>query len=90
MVYPFLTLEDETEIVHSEMKPDGRVKVYIEKPDEKDCFHHATIFLPGYTVEEVHGFSQDEMARYIQIIQDTAHLIMEFSQTGGFESVSGL
>ena len=23
MMYPFLTLTDETEIVHSEMKPDG-------------------------------------------------------------------
>ena len=34
MMYPFMTLNDDTEIVHSEMKPDGRVKVYIERPDE--------------------------------------------------------
>ena len=27
-----MTLEDGTEIVHSEMKEDGSVKVYIEKP----------------------------------------------------------
>ena len=46
MMYPFMTLNDETEIVHSEMKMDGRVKVYIEKPDEKDGFHHATCWLP--------------------------------------------
>ena len=46
-MYPFLTLDDETEIVHSQMLPDGKVKVYIEKPDEKDCFHHATCYLPG-------------------------------------------
>ena len=38
MMYPFMTLNDETEIVHSEMLKDGKVKVYIEKPDEKDCF----------------------------------------------------
>ena len=37
MMYPFLTLDDGTEIVHSERKPDGRVKVYVEKPDEKIC-----------------------------------------------------
>ena len=37
MMYPFMTLNDDTEIVHSEMKPDGKVKVYIETPDEK-CF----------------------------------------------------
>lgn len=31
MVYPYATLSDTTEVVHSEMKPDGKVKVYIEK-----------------------------------------------------------
>ena len=46
MMYPFLTLDDQTEIVHSEMKPDGRVKVYVEKPDEKDFFHNAVCWLP--------------------------------------------
>ena len=39
MMYPFMTLEDNTEIVHSEMKENGEVKVYIETPDEKDGFH---------------------------------------------------
>ena len=45
MMYPFMTLNDETEIVHSEMI-DGIVKVYIETPDEKLCFKHATCYLP--------------------------------------------
>ena len=39
MMYPYLTLNDDTEITHSEVRPDGRVKVYIETPDEKDGFH---------------------------------------------------
>lgn len=88
MMYPFLTLDDETEIVHSEMLPDGKVKVYIEKPDEKDCFHHATCYLPDYRVEDVEGFSETEMEHYLKIIQDTAHLILEFSTCGGFENAS--
>ena len=37
MMYPLITLDDGTEIVHSEMKPEGKVKVYLEKPDENDC-----------------------------------------------------
>lgn len=49
MMYPFLTLDDRTEIVHSEMNPDGRVKVYMERPDEKDGFHYAACYLPDYT-----------------------------------------
>ena len=43
MMYPFMTLPDNTEIVHSEMK-EGKVKVYIETPDEKLGFKHATCF----------------------------------------------
>lgn len=51
MMYPFLTLDDGTEIVHSEMLPEGRVKVYMERPDEELGFLHATCFLPGYEWE---------------------------------------
>ena len=56
MMYPFMTLNDGTEIVHSDMLADGRVKVYIEKPDDRDCFHN---------------------------------LIIEFSQTRGFDYAAG-
>ena len=90
MMYPFMTLPDETEIVHSQMLEDGRVKVYIEKPDEKDCFHHATCYLPEYTWEDIFGFSDEEMAYYKELVESTAHLIIEFSQTVGFENASGL
>lgn len=89
MMYPFLTLDDEAEIVHSEMKPDGQVKVYVEKPDAKDCFHHATCWLPTYRWEEIKGFSAEELARYDEVIRSTAHLILQFSKEGGFEHASG-
>ena len=90
MMYPFLTLDDDTEITHSEMRPDGTVKVYIEKPDEKDCFHHATCYLPGYIWSDIYGFSHDEMERYLEIVRSVAHLILEFSQEGGFDCAAGL
>lgn len=50
MMYPFMTLNDDTEITHSEMKSDGRVKVYIETPDLKDGFHHAACYLPDFNI----------------------------------------
>lgn len=90
MVYPFMTLNDETGIVHSEMFSDGRVKVYIERPDEKDCFHHATCFLPEYKWEDIYGFTENEIAKYQEIIESTGHLIMEFAQEGGFDNASFL
>ncbi|MCC8150573.1 MAG: hypothetical protein LIO96_03720 [Lachnospiraceae bacterium] len=89
MMYPFMTLNDETEIVHSDMQTDGRVKVYIEKPDEKFCFRHATCWLPSYDWEDVEGFSKTDIENYQEIIRSTAHLIMEFAQKGGFENASG-
>ena len=89
MKYPFMTLDDETEIVHSEMKSDGSVEVYIEKPDEKDCFHNMTIILPQYRIENIVGFSEDEVEHYKDIVRSTAHLILEFSQVGGLDNASG-
>ena len=73
MMYPFMTLDDDTEIVHSEMLPDGRVKVYIEKPDTKDCFHSAVCYLPDYTWEQISGFSPAEIDRYQKFLETTAH-----------------
>ena len=90
MMYPFLQIDGDTEIVHSEMQPNGQVKVYIEKPDAKDGFHHATCFLPGYQWEDISGFSQKEIAGFQEVLESTAHLILEFSQQGGFEHASGL
>lgn len=79
MMYQFMTLDDKTEIVHSEMLKDGTVKVYIEKPDEKDCFHYATCYLPDYRWEDIYGFSDDEINKYLDVLKSTAHLILEFS-----------
>ena len=87
-MYPFLTLNDETEIVHSEMKEDGSVKVYMERPDEKLCFKHATCYLPAYTWEDIVGFTQDEIAYFQEVIESTAHLILRFAQGGGVENAA--
>ena len=90
MMYPFMTLDDNAEIVHSEMGKDGCVKVYIEKPNAKDGFHYATCYLPSYTWEDVFGFSDEEINRYKKVIESTAHLIMEFSQKGGFNNAADI
>lgn len=84
MIYPLLTLNDETEITHTEMLPNGEVKVYVEKPDEVDGFHNAVCYLPRYRWEEINGFTDGEIQKYQEIIESVAHLIIEFSQCGGF------
>ena len=90
MMYPFLTLDDQTEIVHSEYLPDDTVRVYVEKPDTQDCFHSASCYLPAYQWKDIQGFSQQELDKYQAIIESTAHLILRFAKEGGFENASGL
>lgn len=79
MMYPFMTLPDNTEITHSEMLSNGNVKVYIETPDEKDGFHNATCYLPDYEWKDINGYSKVEMNYFKELIESTAHLILEFS-----------
>ena len=87
-MYPFMKLDDNTEIVHSEMKDDGRVKVYMEKPIEGG-FCSAVCMLPSYEWSDIEGYSEKEIARYREVIESTAHLILKFARNGGFANASG-
>ena len=89
MMYPFMTLNDGTEIVHSDMDSSGRVKVYIEKADAKDCFHHVTCYLPEGVWKDNYGFTDDELAYLRDVVDSTSNLILEFAADGGFEHSAG-
>ena len=75
MMYPFMTLDDETEIVYSDKREDGTIKVYVETPDEKDGFHNMTCYLPTYKVEDVNGYSEKQVENYMKIIKSMKRLI---------------
>lgn len=86
MRYSFMTLPDETEIVHSEVIMDEgkeRVKVCIEQP-VTDGFHSATCWLPDYRLEEIQGFSEKEITEYQRLVQKMSHVIIELARDGGF------
>ena len=83
MMYPYMTLADETEITHSGVQQDGSVKVYIEKPVDNG-FVHATCILPAYKWIDVEGYTDDEIDKFTDYLKHNAHLIMEFASEGGF------
>lgn len=85
MMYPYLTMEDGTEIVHSEMQSNGTVKVYMEKPDAVHGFLNATCFLPAFTWTN-DGFSDEKLSELKAFVQRNAALIMQFSKEGGMIS----
>ena len=89
MMYPYLTLNDLTEITHSEMKEDGSVKVYIETPDENGGFHSAVCWLPEYRWENIQGYTEEEMSFFRDLVRNNAHLMIEFSRDGGVLYAAG-
>ena len=75
MLYPFMTLEDETEIVHSEpLTVDGKekVKVVIEQP-VTGGFHSAVCWLPD-SWEKIEGFSKEEINQYQVLIESVSSI----------------
>ena len=88
MMYPFITLEDDTEIVHSELLENEKVKVYIEKP-VGGGFHSAMCYLPEYQWNEINGFTDEDIDKFQEILESTAHLIIRFAQEGGFNNAFG-
>ena len=83
MMYPYLTLKDDTEITHSEMKQDGRVKVFIETPDDDLGFKSAVCWLPGFEWTDIVGYTEDQMSFFRKLIRKNAPAILEFSRSGG-------
>ena len=69
MVLPFITLDDGTEFVCSETMPDGRVRIDVERPDTELCFKTATCWLPGFTWENVSGFTPEEVGELQEIVE---------------------
>lgn len=90
MLYPFMTLNDQTEIVHSEiLERNGAeaVKVCIEKPIEGG-FHSAVCYLPDYSWENIQGFSQKEIAEFQELLESVAHIIIGLAGEGGLDNAA--
>ena len=85
MIYPFMTLDDDTEIVHTDVLKDGSVKIRAETPGFDD-FKHFVMYLPSYKITEVRNYTFDELARYVEVIRSCEKLIMHFAAHGGFEN----
>lgn len=91
-MYPLIQLDDQTEIVHSDVFLDEsieKVKVYIEKPVEGG-FHSVECYLPDYEWKNNEGFTDSDIDKYQEIIESMAHLIFRFAKQGGLGNASNL
>ena len=85
MMYPYLTLGDGTEIVHSHLIEEDGVKkviVHFERPTENG-FDDARCVLPEYKWTEIKGFTPLEIDRFRKLLMSNAHLIFRYAAEGG-------
>ncbi len=88
MMYPYLTLGDGTEVVHSELIDDelgGRVLVHFERPG-RDGFDSVRFELPSYDMEVWEGgFSEEELQSLREFLASNAHLLFRYAAEGGLK-----
>ena len=88
MMYPYLTLGDGTEVVHSELLDDeqgGRVLVHFERPNPTG-FDSVRFELPSYRMERWEGeFSDAELKSLRDFLEANAHLIFRYAAEGGLK-----
>ena len=87
MLYPYITLADGTEILHTHLfEEDGldKVEVHFERPFE-DGFVTARCVLPTYEWIIRENVSDEEMAFFQQLVEHNAALIYRYARSGGLQ-----
>ena len=87
MMYPYMILADETEIVHSQIiEKDGMKKVIVnfERPTESG-FDSARCELPDYKWTEKTGYSDEEINMFEKLLHNHAHLLYRYAENGGIQ-----
>ncbi len=85
MMYPYMTLSDETEIVHSQIIDDGgkkKVLVHFERPTDNG-FDSARCELPDYNWIYKNGYSDSEIEMFENLLHSNAHLLYKYAASGG-------
>lgn len=88
MMYPYLTFEDGTEVVHSDLVDENGVDtvfVHFERPSETG-FDSARCRLPDYQWTPWEGsFSESELSSFEEFMRNNAHLLYRFAREGGMK-----
>ena len=86
MMYPLITLSDETLITHSHLKEKDGIKivdVHFERPSEINFFDSARCSLPSYEWIMRDGYSDEEIKEFEQMLKSGAHIFYKYAELGG-------
>ena len=85
MMYPYITMADGTEIVHSQIIHEDNIEkviVHFERPTN-DGFNTARCELPTYKWLIKEGYSEEEIEFFEQFLKANAHLLYKYAANGG-------
>ena len=88
MIYPLLTLYDDTEFTYTDLQSDGIIIVYVETPDAIDGFHSLECVLPSFQLRNVQGYSKQKQEKILEIIKNNVDKII--AQSFSFKEYSKL
>ena len=87
MMYPYMKLADETEIVHSHLiEEEGiqKVIVHFERPTETG-FDSARCILPSYEWVLKDGYTDLEIQKFDELLHNNVHLLYQYAKIGGID-----
>lgn len=87
MMYPYITLADETLITHSHLKEENGLKivdVHFERPIDGG-FDSARCRLPSYEWIMRDGYSDEEIAKFELFLRRAAHSFYKYAEMGGLD-----
>ena len=85
MMYPYITLADETLITHSHLLGNGEnkyIEVHFERPRDYG-FDMARCTLPSYKWTIKQGYSDKEIEHFEKIVKNGVHLFFKYAANGG-------
>ncbi|MCL2420313.1 MAG: hypothetical protein FWD03_00505 [Defluviitaleaceae bacterium] len=90
MLYPYITLADDTTVHHSHLiERNGRkeVEIHFERPAEGwPCFDEARCVLPTYEwIKRVGHYSDEEIKSFEALVKRHSHLIYRYASEGGVD-----
>lgn len=87
-MYPYLTLGDGTQVVHSELlegEQGNSVLVHFERPTSTG-FDSVRFELPSYRMEVWEGdFTKEELESLRGFLEANAHLLYRYAASGGLK-----
>ncbi len=86
MMYPYITLADETLVTHSQLLDKNGVKtveVHFERPSKENFLDSARCSLPTYEWTICDGYTDEEILEFEKMLHDGAHIFYKYAELGG-------